>query len=252
MTMSGKNPIINSLSKERYNYRNLNSPIKRLLVFPNGASLCTLKKASLTVEAALILPLFFMAVICISSIMGIYTQTLEEMVTLRNRSEQAAMAASFTETESWIDLLEPISYKPYYLPDGVTLGRILCRGRVRSWSGRDRDDENEEIEGSQYIYVTENKGVYHTHADCSHLELSVHSISAKELSKARNENGGRYKACERCVHSDGAKDTVYITNEGDRYHNDSSCSGIKRTVTMVNIKEAEGLKECSRCAARAS
>ena len=97
--------------------------------------------------------------------------------------------------------------------------------------------------------VTENGEVYHTFSDCTHIDLSISAVGISAVGNLRNENGGRYSACEKCPDENGT-DTVYITQYGDRYHSSLSCSGLKRSVRLVEISKAEGLSECERCASR--
>ena len=40
---------------------------------------------------------------------------------------------------------------------------------------------------------------------------------------------------------------LYITNQGDCYHKDLGCSGIKRTVRMIRLSEVGTRRPCSRC-----
>lgn len=217
------------------------------------ASLSILKKASLTVESAIIIPLFFCITICIASIMGIYGQTLEKMSTLRDGCEQAAAAVSFMSDTVWIDVTQPMAFKPFFLPSGISASTVWCRGKARAWVGRSPSEAGTEDSGADtYVYLTENASVYHTSPECTHLDLSVHAASSGDLSSLRNEYGGRYQPCEKCVGHDPPAGIVYITDDGDCYHNDVHCAGLKRTVRMVEISEAEGLRECSRCASRES
>ncbi len=100
--------------------------------------------------------------------------------------------------------------------------------------------------GDDYVYVTETGGVYHEDSECTHLRLSVRAVDIGALDTLRNSSGAIYHNCERCARSPGSS-TVYITEEGNRYHNSISCSGLKRTVRQVSRKELNGMRVCSRC-----
>lgn len=96
------------------------------------------------------------------------------------------------------------------------------------------------------VYVTETGMVYHKDYHCNYLELSIHMVSSGEISGLRNESQGKYYPCETCVH--GAADShVYITDYGDKYHNSLSCSGLKRTIYAIPLSEAVGKGACSKC-----
>ena len=212
--------------------------------------LCAMK-GSLTVEAALALPLFFMITICLISIMGVYGTVLREMMTLRDSSEAAAMAVSGTEGDSWIELENIVTYKPYYLPSGVSSIYIPVKSKVRAWTGRDGNDSSgsSSSESSNYVYMTEYGSVYHTDPSCTHLDLSISTTSSASVGALKNVYGEHYHACDKCVGSGSANSTVYITQEGDCYHNSAECSGLKRTVKLVSIDEVGDVGQCSRCAA---
>ena len=260
-----KIPDIYSLSNIKSHTRVLHTTRNRHISPKKRVSLCILKrkkaesprrlkKASLTLEASLIVPLFMMAVICIASIMGIYSKTLSKMITLRNATEQTALLASAVDRDVWIDISQPMMFQPLYLPDNVFPVMVWVRGRARSWVGRDAAAAASagEQAAETYVYLTEHASVYHTSSSCSHLDLSIHPADSNQLAFLRNEYGAKYKPCEKCAAYGTASGTVYITDDGDRYHTSLSCSGLKRTVRMVGISEADGLQECSRCAAHGS
>lgn len=96
------------------------------------------------------------------------------------------------------------------------------------------------------VYVTETGSVYHTDRGCTHLCLSVQEIAAGTEGNYRNENGGKYSECEKCR---GGTDegVLYIAREGDCYHSDRECSGLKRTVFSILLKDAGNYRPCSRC-----
>ncbi len=207
------------------------------------------RKGSITAEAAIAFPIFFMIVVCIVSIMNIYGTAVGKMSAMRDIVEAAASAADVSEDALWIDITVPEYFKPFFLPDGLTGTFIKARGRVRAWNGRS-DDEKEAASDTdeRYVYVTENGSVYHTSSTCTHIELSTRSVWIYEVPGMRNTDGSKYKPCEKCCRH-GSGSMVYITDDGDRYHSSFDCPGLKRTVRLVPESSVEGKCECERCAA---
>lgn len=212
------------------------------------AAFCALKKASITVEAAIVIPLFFMAVISIISMMNVYGTTLERAAALRDTAMTTALIAGSGEDEKNIDLNIPFPFKIYFLKDIF----INCRACVRAWNGRDEATSNEGKDSTcEFVYVTDNMEVYHTSSKCTHLDLGIHAVSASSVPGLRNNSGKKYHVCEKCG-SKAGDGLVYITPYGDRYHTDPECSGLKRSVRLVEKSQLDGsLCQCSRCAAAA-
>ena len=208
------------------------------------AVLCAVKKASLTVEAAMAVPLFFFAVICLISITDIYAKTTEKIMELRTAAETAAMIPGSKDD---ISLLVPVVFTPHFLPEGVMSRTVVCGAYVKAWDGRsDEEKAAGEAAHTEYVYVTDNMSVYHTSAECSHLDLSIHTVSGNISVFITNEEGRHYHACEKCA-SEGRGDVVYVTEHGECYHNSYNCSGLTRNVKMVDASTVEGLHVCSRC-----
>jgi len=209
-----------------------------------------LRRGSITAEAAIAFPVFFLIVICIVSIMNVYGSALDRMSSLRDTAEAAAAAADIGEDELWIDLNVPEYFKPYFLPDGLTGVIIPARARVRAWNGRsEAESQGSSDTDDKYVYVTENRSVYHTNAHCTHMELSTRIAAASGVSELRNSDGAKYRPCEKCCRGGHTGVIVYITDDGDRYHSSAECSGLKRTVKLVPASSVCDLPQCSRCAA---
>lgn len=152
----------------------------------------------------------------------------------------------FRESEIWdngeqFEVL--VTYK--VLPFGGMAGfkgfRMANRYYGHFWNGYEIP--------TNVVYVAENGEVYHIDAMCTHLYLSVRQVSLQEAYRSRNRNGERYDLCEYCEKGE-VKNTVYITEEGNRFHYKSNCTGLKRTVFEVPADETDGYRACSRCARR--
>lgn len=123
---------------------------------------------------------------------------------------------------------------------------MLQRARIRAWTGRDKTGggDGEDAKSNEMVYVTVNGSVYHRSRECSHIRLSVRTVSKAQISGLRNEDGGKYYPCESCG---GKGNQVYITETGDRYHSSLTCSRLKRGVLEVPLSQVEKWKPCSRC-----
>lgn len=99
--------------------------------------------------------------------------------------------------------------------------------------------------GEETVYITETGTVYHKNLKCPYLDLSVRMVSGSSVTGLRNESGGKYYLCERCGKKNSTR--VFITGYGDHYHSERNCSGLKRTVQAVPLSEAAGKGACSKC-----
>ena len=100
--------------------------------------------------------------------------------------------------------------------------------------------EEKDSKAGDWVYVTLNGTVYHKTRECTHLKLSIQSVLAELLKP-------HYAPCSLCAKDEAMPLTVYITQEGDCYHTKLSCSGLKRTVYMIPIEEIGGRAPCQRC-----
>ena len=116
--------------------------------------------------------------------------------------------------------------------------------KLSYWTGY--EDQGMGSESSGIVYMTDNGSVYHDDYNCSYLRLSIRYIPYEELGGIRNESGGKYHACDKCVIGP-AMTGVYITDSGIKYHNSLNCSGLKRTIHAVEKSETGGVGGCSRC-----
>lgn len=127
--------------------------------------------------------------------------------------------------------------------------QIVQQVKTRAFVGTDKigisDNKEEDIE----VYVTETGTVYHRSLQCSHINLTITTAKFGQLSKLRNQYGGKYKACEKCVKNKklSTKATIYVPSDGDKYHNSLGCSGLTRRVRKVKLSSLMGYPPCSKC-----
>lgn len=147
-----------------------------------------------------------------------------------------------------IDIVVTYSVSPWNSLIGFPSFRMANRYYAHIWNGYRLSGGAENQGEVRTVYIAENGAVYHLKRECTHLQLSVRQVGANGIDGERNQHGGRYGPCERCA-GGGMPGTLYITKEGDRYHYDENCSGLKRTVFSMTLEEAleEGYRPCSRC-----
>lgn len=245
----------------------------------NGALFCFLSRGSLTVETALVLPLFLFAMVTVlflfrvSEIQYVVGEALDKAVAeaalqkellpqevenavkqqfykeLAKENRQISMInlewAGFSWENSGVDeayINMEMTYQ-VKLPGWIWKGRRLAVtecSRSRRWTGMSGAGANGSC--GEWVYITPEGSVYHRSRECTHLKLSIQSVAAKDAEG--------YRPCELCGKEKGETPFVYITQEGECYHSKLNCSGLKRTVYMVPLTQAEGRSPCSRCGGR--
>ena len=253
-------------------------------VLSERTSLSASPKGSITVEAALAVPIFFLAVVSLLYLFEIIAVQTSVRAGLqyagKNIAKEAYVDKILMPAEIERDVIEAIGEER--LDRSIVLdgcGGIHCNdSRLSARTGigilkasydvrlpipvfrgapikyqvtrkiKAWTGYEKEFFGAvddKTVYVTETGLVYHTDYHCTHLDLSIHMISKENVSSERNESGGKYYPCEQCCSEEGG--LVYITDTGDRYHSALSCSGLKRTVYAVPLSEVIGKGACSRC-----
>lgn len=204
-------------------------------------SLCALR-GSLTVEAALLMPFFLMVLLACFSFFIRFASAADLKVKAAAEAKKVGVAITgatfFDSAEITIyktATTDPLWIQPFSLENRRT-EYALCR----AWIGF-TELKNQEI----YVYITPRGSVYHLHRDCSHLSLSIQCVTFQKASNSKNEYGQVYRSCELCGDACGA--LVYITSEGECYHSQRTCSGLKRTIRQIPISQTGSRSCCSRC-----
>ena len=215
-----------------------------------GNAFCT--AASLTVECALSFPLFAFAVLSLILLLSLFGQYGETALTLSNTARSTAVYASLAgdAAPEWIDLTDHVDLDFPFFP-GLRHLSFPVRARVRSYTGFSEDAltvGEEDSQSASLCYLTEYESVYHTHADCTHLDLSVRLSDTGSVASLRNDYGERYRPCDGFPA--GYQGEVYVTAKGDRYYPSPGYAGLTRHVRAVSAEDCSGLSLCARCAAR--
>lgn len=152
-------------------------------------------------------------------------------------------------SEGVLDIVMTYQVAPWIEIPFVRPFRMVNRYYGRLWTGYNLSEGSGGGDDAQdVVYITETGSVYHESLDCTHLKLDIREVSLSEARAARNENGGRYGECLKC-RKKLFQGTVFISREGDSYHYDRGCSGLKRTIYTIPRQQASKYRPCSRCAA---
>lgn len=241
-------------------------------------------KGSITVEAAMAVPIFFFAVICLIYLFEImavqtavysslqyagkiaiqesypfsviYPGTIEEDVVNAigaKRLERSIVVGGCTGIDCSSSYMSPrtgigklvAEYKVAIPVPVFSVRGISQTGSVRIKAWTGYEKEVFGTGSEETVYITETGLVYHKDYHCTYLDLSIRMVSAGEIESLRNNGGGKYYACRLCHGGNGGQ--VYVTSEGNKYHGSLGCSGLKRTVYAVPMSEVIGKGACIRC-----
>ena len=242
-------------------------------------------KGSMTVEAALCVPIFMFAILSLISCIKIIDFQSHMDAALTETGNHMAVYAY--NIDGYSTAYAKIKAEKYlggeYIKDSLVSG-----GSFGIWYGESRILEDDDIinikaqyyvepifnilglskiklnnqfygrawtgyyltenkkDGEGIVYITEYGEVFHKNRQCSHLTLSVERISYALLENYRNESGSRYRACDYCTKEE-LGEAVYIAEDGDSFHTTMDCKGLKRTVYAVKQSEAGNRSACTRC-----
>lgn len=245
-----------------------------------------LYKASLTVEASLVVPIFFFALICIVYLMEIMAIQMNVRIgmhsaldTMVNQTSTISYMSTNSIEEILVEAIGEEKLDQSILVDGslgldcsesnisVTTGLVTLHVTYAvevpisafGFPGLSYEEEmivkgwtgyesGVSLSTDEVYYITDNSSVYHVSASCTHLSLDISSADMGELEELRNEYGEIYSACSKCIEdAETLEGTIYIASSGAHYHSTLDCSGLTRSVYAVSSAEIIGMGVCSRC-----
>lgn len=157
------------------------------------------------------------------------------------------LGIDFSQTrvdEKDVDILVNYSVRPTINIFKNLTFDISKRIRMRRWVGYNPLEAND-VNGS--VYVTESGVAYHKDIDCVYLNPSIKAVNAVDISGLRNQSHGKYYSCDIC--GNGKASIYYIADYGRVYHTNISCKSLKRSIKSFGLDEAKskGYHICPKC-----
>lgn len=215
------------------------------------------RKGSMTVETALVLPLFLLFCLTVLSFVDVMKMTIEQQMRQQELLRTGAVYANLLETTTVGREGDCIKLDYVYamkLPvGGFGNKKVLVRQRsmVHIFNGYD-DSYGDRIGRQQeYVYVTEHGSVYHKKRSCHALNVTVRQVSGATIKRERNADRKKYEKCQSCAKgykiAELKTKVLFVTDYGVTYHVRLNCSDLTRTVQVVKIEEAGGKRACKSC-----
>lgn len=243
-------------------------------------------KGSITLEAAVVVPIFFFAMLCmvyLFEMISIQTTMRNALYSVGKEAAQQAYTSPVISTneieqsvienigeanldnsiiENGVDGISCSNSKSNLLTGVIDLSVcydlkipvlmfdipiISCEETLRVKGWTGYCAGAVELENSDMVYVTDYGLVYHRDMSCTYLDLSVRAVSFDDIENLRNQSSAKYHPCESCGNGTVTAGQVYVTDYGTRYHTSLECSKIKRNVYEVPLDEVYGLGGCSKC-----
>ena len=271
--------------KNKYNRKDKIDSLTLLNRKKERASAFT-SKGSMTLEAAIVVPIFFFAILCFAylmEMMAVRTTMQNALYSAGREAAKSAYAGSYisanalerqivehigrerlersivrgggagvdckgTSSNRLTGVMElQVQYQVEIPIPMFGITPITCEEKLRVKGWTGYVPTGSDKTEQETIYVTDTGIVYHADPNCTYLDMSVRSVAQEQLEELRNQSGGKYYDCESCGHNASDNNIRYITDYGTRYHTSPDCKKIQRNIYAISIEEAYGLGGCSKC-----
>ena len=240
-------------------------------------------EASMTIEAALVLPLFVFCSLALMMPMKWLDTERKIRMAAERFCEQASVSAyeqggilsglllkgiaeqyadDVIITESSVsditgDIRYELKYKrfiPFFRNMTKDMNQTIGVQR-REWIGLDgklkeKNGGREEDRQDEIVFVGAAMGRYHLYRDCHYISNTYQTITVKEASNRITSHGNKVTACSVCAKDCTEDDMVYLTPEGKHYHTSISCRSMSSYVQERYLEDVRHLGVCSYCAGR--
>ncbi|MBS6193970.1 MAG: pilus assembly protein [Clostridiales bacterium] len=248
------------------------------------------RPGSLTVEAAIAIPLFLLTVSSILGILDIYRVQSLVKASLHQSAQELGMYAYVGENggnspvgavssgvcavyaksrmpdlgkyvkvstagsfyrNGEINLIARVEYRLPVAPVPIPAIQLKNESRVKAWIGWKGGEGNEDENGQWEEMVYVSANESVYHTASSCTHIN---LAVHQGSMERVEDlRNVYGGKYHCCEKCGTPPSgaaVYYGEKGTRYHWDENCSGLKRTVRLVKKSEVAKLHQCERCKGR--
>ena len=194
--------------------------------------------ASLTVEAALVLPLFLFGGVILMMpfrVLDVHRQVQAVGEHVSEEIGQAAYLSKYTDEDSFWNTAAAHAYaeaavrtrledlpvhqlsllRSSLLQDGETVDLVMDYEIRLPFSVFGLNSVKQTKEKDVVVYVGKNSSRYHLSRTCHYLHNDLTAVAFEEVEYRRNEGGSRYGPCARCGGAAGAM--VYIMPSGRHY-----------------------------------
>lgn len=201
-------------------------------------------QGSLTVEAALICPVFIIAILFFIYVIMWFQRAALVQSDIVSKARMAAAGYPVVDCGKGDDTVNDIVIPRIYKADFIPVN-IVQKVVIRPFVGvTGLTDENED----PIVYVTKSGKVYHYDITCSYISVTTDKVNYSDITYRRNKSGSRYKACEVCCRNiENIGNSVYITDYGERFHSRADCTRIDHEILSIRISESGHMRACSKC-----
>lgn len=271
-----KGKILNGLNKRKFLHHKTN-------ITPKRAAL----SASMTLEAAFIIPLFVFFVVVfvylinfinfqnrLNEIMYDVSRNLAKLEYVEEGSSSlpVAMAAVYAQLDSQViegagikggyagltaigtefedDMIDlEFTYIAKFPFDIINIKSFICSQKIyiRKWIGDEDKGEGESEYSDKDVLVYITENGTVYHTSRDCTHLRLSVRKVSPDEINSLRNEGGGKYYSCELCGKGTANTVYITDYGDCYHLNINCSGLKRMIISVPLSEVAHMKKCSRC-----
>lgn len=229
------------------------SRVKRFLCSKRISSyLLYQKEGSVTIEAAIAIPVFLFAILNLMSVILMFGEYSTNLADMHQRAKWLSVHAHVEEEglnvgNDIIMQTKVISLQPLFPVMAFPEGKTIVNCRIRKWTGYDVTTASGMEKEEEWVYITPYGESYHMSRECRYLSLKIKAGLMTEIGSYRNKSGEIYRSCEIC--GKNGTGLCFYTDYGNRYHTSLYCSGLKRTIYTVKKSEAGNRHACSGCCA---